>query len=206
MMKAFYLLGTIFLLCCCPVTHRIAVDVQDPEPVVEADPIKLGIASIPEYDRYDWGRWIDVDKDGQDTRQEVLILESEIPVSWTDENWSKVATGRWLDLYTGDVVTDPGTLDIDHVVALQEAHMAGGWRWTKAQKLVYFNDLDNPGHLIAVGRSVNRSKGARGPTEWLPPDPSFHCEYLKARLVVLNKYQLEYDRDLYLNLVTEKCE
>ena len=43
----------------------------------------------------------------------------------------------------------------------------------------FANDLENKDHLIAVYRSVNRSKGARDPARWLPPNEAYHQEYLR---------------------------
>jgi hypothetical protein len=31
-----------------------------------------------------------------------------------------------------------------------------------------------------VSASANRSKGARDPAVWLPPNQEFHCEYVRA--------------------------
>ncbi len=38
----------------------------------------------------------------------------------------KVASGRWTDLYSGEVFTDPGELDVDHMVPLRNAQRSGG--------------------------------------------------------------------------------
>ena len=37
--------------------------------------------------------------------------------------------------------------------------------------------MADPDHLIAVTSSANRSKGARGPDEWKPPDESYWYAY-----------------------------
>jgi hypothetical protein len=166
---------------------------------------KFGVEAIPPYNRDEWGRWIDVDKDCQNSRAEVLIEESAVPVTFTTENKCAVATGQWTCPYTGAVVTSATLLDIDHVVALEEAHNAGGWRWTKEQKLAYANDTTNPLHLVAATASANRSKGARPPTEWLPTDPTKRCAYLKARVIVLEKWGLALDCGLYVRLISENC-
>ena len=65
--------------------------------------------------------------------------------------------------------------------------MSGGWTWSSEEKEQYANRLEDPDHLIAVTAGANRSKGAKGPEEWRPPDESYWREYatgwteLKAR-------------------------
>lgn len=163
-------------------------------------------AVIPDYSRADWGGWLDVDGDCQDTRQEVLIAESLVPVVFEDERQCRVSLGQWRDPYTDQVFTNPSDLDIDHVVALKEAYDAGGWEWDSERKKAYANNLDNPDHLIAVSASANRSKGSRGPEAWLPPKESFRCEYLKIRQKIYETNQLDYDCGLYLHLMVQYCQ
>lgn len=162
--------------------------------------------AVPAYNRDEWGRWADADRDCQDTRQEVLIAESEVPVTFADPaKPCRVATGRWTDVYSGKPYTDPSDLQIDHVVALEEAHNAGGWRWTPEQKKAYFNDLDNPGHLVAVSQSSNASKGSRPPPQWMPANVAYRCEYVRQRVKVFQKYGLSYDCALYVELAATHC-
>ena len=52
---------------------------------------------FPEYLRKQWKHWSDADGDCQHTRQEVLIAESEIAVTFTNSDKCKVASGRWTD-------------------------------------------------------------------------------------------------------------
>ena len=82
---------------------------------------------LPKYDRDDWKHWTDVDGDCQDTRQEVLISESSVAVTFADDRSCRVATGRWTGPYTGEVVEDPATLDVDHMVPLANAHQSGAY-------------------------------------------------------------------------------
>ena len=89
----------------------------------------------------------------------------------------RVETGRWYGAFTGTYVESPGDLDVDHLVPLKNAHLSGGWRWEPTRKAEYANYLDDPDHLIAVTARANRSKGAKGPEEWRPPDEGYWCEY-----------------------------
>jgi hypothetical protein len=145
---------------------------------------------IPPYDRADWGGWIDADGDGQDTRQEVLIDESLIPVA-TNRNGTRVLSGKWHDPYTGLTIRDPRRLDIDHRIPLAIAHISGGWAWDSARKESYANDLSDPGHLVAVSAGANRQKGARDPSAWLPPVNV--CAYVFAWIRVKSRWALSYD-------------
>ena len=138
---------------------------------------------IPSYDRDDWRHWVDDDGDCQKARDEVLIAESEIAVTFKprdDGRECRVESGRWTDPFGGEVFTDPGDIDIDHMVPLKNAHLSGAWEWTKARKREYANDLGNTEHLLAVKDSLNQQKGAKGPEEWRPPDEGYWCEYATA--------------------------
>ena len=71
--------------------------------------------SADAYNRKLYGGWIDQDGDCQNTRHEVLIAESTVPVT-LDAKGCRVVSGRWQDPYTGRVFTDPRPLDIDHFI------------------------------------------------------------------------------------------
>ena len=145
---------------------------------------------IPEYDRSQWKYWVDADGDCQDTRQEVLIRESLSEATFETDRRCRVETGWWHGDFTRTRVNDPSELDIDHRVPLKNAHLSGGWAWSSEKKEEYANYLDNRLHLVAVTASANRSKGAKGPEEWRPPDEIFWCEYALYWTVVKYRWQL----------------
>ena len=134
-------------------------------------------ANLPEYSRTQWNHWTDEDGDCQDARQETLISESLIEVTFEPERKCRVETGRWYGAFAGIYVEGPGDLDIDHLVPLKNAHDSGGWAWSAARKEQYANYLGDPDHLIAVTKGANRSKGAKGPEDWRPPDEGYWCQY-----------------------------
>ena len=136
------------------------------------------------YNRADYGSWIDADRDCQDTRQEVLIRDSNI-YSMSKNN-CVVNTGVWIDKYTGQKITNPQDLDIDHIVPLAEADKSGASKWSKKDKVAFANDLDN---LIAVSIKSNRAKGDKPPHKWMPSQ--YRCEYLTKWLAIKKKYSLK---------------
>lgn len=117
------------------------------------------------YDRNEFGgRWADFDMDCQNTRHEVLIRQAQ---SYTlDSDGCQVASGEWLDPYSGKRFTDPGKMDVDHVFALSEAWLQGAGGWTRERRVSFAND---PLNLIAADASLNRSKGAQPLGQWQPP-------------------------------------
>ena len=54
----------------------------------------------------------------------------------------------------------------------------------------YANVLTDATHLIAVTASANRSKGARGPDQWKPPNPAYWCTYATDWVGVKNTWEL----------------
>jgi len=121
--------------------------------------------------------WIDSDGDCQDTRAEILVSSSLLPTVKTSSG-CKVVMGLWIDPYTDSIFEDAGDLDIDHIVPLKEAHESGAANWDKVKRINFANDYQKSKNLLPVWNSVNRSKGSRDPTEWLPPNHEYHCEYL----------------------------
>ena len=134
-------------------------------------------SDLPKYDRGEWRHWIDEDSDCQNARQEALIAESSIAVAFRSDEQCHVTAGRWEGPYTGEVVTSPGDLDIDHMVPLENAHRSGAWAWDRERKREYANYLGYENHLIATISSANRSKGSKGPEAWRPPLESYWCAY-----------------------------
>lgn len=147
-------------------------------------------ADLPDYNRKDWKHWIDADRDCQNTRAEVLIAETAAPVSFTQDKDCTVAAGKWPDPFTGETFTTARQLDVDHLVPLANAHRSGGWQWDAARKRDFANSLDYANHLIAVAASANRSKGARGPEEWRPPNAAYHCQYARDWIAVKAEWDL----------------
>ena len=134
-------------------------------------------ASIPDYDRGDWKHWVDEDGDCQDTRQEVLIAESLEAVTFESDRECRVATGQWWAPHLGHHLGNSTHIDVDHHVPLKNAHLSGGWQWDADRKEEYANYLGDDAHLVAISSRHNRSKGARGPEEWAPPDNALWCDY-----------------------------
>ena len=129
------------------------------------------------YSRDAWVHWIDEDGDCQNTRAEVLIVETRQPVTFTSSSNCTVATGEWYDPYTGQSRTLASDVDVDHFVPLANAHVSGGHAWDAAKKQAYANDMIDPDHLIAVEDNVNQSKGASAPDTWKPPRVAYWCTY-----------------------------
>ena len=132
---------------------------------------------LPAYDRSDWKHWVDEDGDCQHARQEVLIKESLEPVTFQTDRKCRVATGQWWTPHLGHDLGNPSHIDVDHHVPLKKAHLSGGWAWSPAEKERYANYLEEENHLVAISSRHNRSKGARGPEEWAPPDNALWCDY-----------------------------
>ena len=144
------------------------------------------------YDRSDWPHWSDDDGDCMDARHETLAAQSARQVR-TDRHGCRVTAGVWFGPYTGQVFTDPTDLDVDHVVPLQEAHDSGGHSWSTERRRAFANDLAFGRSLMAVEAAANRSKGAKGPEEWLPPSEDHLCVYVADWTLVKHRWGLSMD-------------
>lgn len=144
------------------------------------------------YDRErEFGGWIDADKDGCNTRKEVLI--DEAVVAPTIGSKCTLTGGSWFSWYDDVTVSDAGALDIDHLVPLAEAWDSGASQWTKTRRVAYANYLGDPRHLFAVTGRSNRSKADQDPATWMPPSPATTCRYTADWLSVKLTWNLSID-------------
>jgi hypothetical protein len=178
----------------------LAPPVPDPATTPPAGTSSLGavLAALPVapeqragYSRNLFVHWIDADKDGCDTRREVLLQEAI--VAPTVGAGCALSGGKWLSLYDNLTFTDPGLLDIDHVVPLAEAWDSGAYGWDAARRQAFANDLGVTFALIAVSAASNRSKSDADPAEWLPPNAAYRCQYLGDWVAVKARWSLAVD-------------
>jgi hypothetical protein len=140
------------------------------------------------YKREKFGRgWLDFDGDCQNSRHETLVSQSKISVSFKTSNNCQVVNGEWISPFSNRHLTKASKIDIDHIVPLKWAWDRGAGEWTRFKRLNFAND---PKNLLAVEASLNRQKGAKGPSEWLPPKNQ--CDYIKKFLAVVETYAIKF--------------
>jgi Domain of unknown function (DUF1994). len=136
------------------------------------------------YNRDSWKHWSDFDNDCMNTRHEILLAQADGPVKKSPDG-CYISSSTWNDPFSGKTLLQASDLDVDHIIPLKWASEHGGLKWSSTKKERFAND---PVNLLAVDDSLNQSKGARGPTQWMPPNHSFRCKYLGLWQVVLSKY------------------
>jgi hypothetical protein len=149
-----------------------------------------GRAPMTGYRRDQFGQaWADVDRNGCDTRNDVLRRDLTDLALRPGTHDCVVVSGVRADPYTGQdlhYVRGGGVgVDIDHVVALGDAWQKGAARWTADTRLRFAND---PLNLLAVGGAVNQAKGDGDAATWLPPRTAYRCAYVARQIAVKAKY------------------
>jgi hypothetical protein len=155
---------------------------------------------VLDYDRGEWPHWLDLDKDCENTRAEILIASSLIQV----KGKCIVKSGSWYGRYVAEGFTQANKLDIDHIVPLKHAYDHGAEKWDRNKRARFANDHFN---LIAVDRSANRRKGAKAPHEWMPPNEEFGCIYVQRWMSIKALYNLKIGRDerKFLRKYVKEC-
>ena len=64
----------------------------------------------------------------------------------------------------------------------------GAYAWSFHKRREFANDKNN---LFIVKKQVNQNKSASGPTDWLPPNREFRCDYITIFQRVVEKYGLQ---------------
>ena len=152
-------------------------------------PVK-GRAPNTGYSRDQFGTaWTDTDHNGCDQRNDVLHRDLTNETFKPKTHDCIVLTGTLADPYTGKTIAfrkqTATAVQIDHVVALQNAWVTGASKWTKEKRTALATD---PLNLLAVDGPTNESKGSGDAATWLPPVKTFRCTYVARQVAVKVKY------------------
>lgn len=170
-----------------------AVDTAAALAKLAALPVK-GRAPKTGYSREEFGpAWADVDRNGCDTRNDMLRRDLEVTAYRSGSRDCVVATGVLFDPYTAariEFVRGNGTsaaVQIDHVVALSDAWQKGAQQLSPERRLAFAND---PLNLLAVDGPSNNKKGDGDAATWLPPNNAYRCAYVARQVSVKAGYGL----------------
>jgi hypothetical protein len=163
------------------------------EAVLETLSVK-GRAPKTGYERSQFGpAWSDVDRNGCDTRNDILKRDLTAIVFKSGTRECVVLSGTLMDPYSGEKISfERGVkssmdVQIDHVVALSNAWQTGAFKLTAEKRMALAND---PMNLFAVKGRLNSQKGDGDAATWLPPLKSIRCAYVSQQIVVKAKYGL----------------
>jgi hypothetical protein len=159
--------------------------------------------SMSGYSRDEFPHWRLAD--GCNVRHVVLARDGKDIVN--EDGSCKVIDGTWVSVYDGATLTDPGEVDIDHMVPLANAWRTGAASWTDQQRAEFANDLERP-QLFAVSATSNRAKGDQDPSQWKPPLRTYWCQYAHDWIAVKHHWELSVtaaERDA-LDDMLDTCE
>ncbi len=130
---------------------------------------------------------------GCDTRNDILGRDLTNITYKPRTHDCVVLTGTLVDPYTARHIDfrrgrrTSIAVQIDHVVALDDAWQTGAQQLTEDRRRDLAND---PMNLLAVDGPTNEQKGAGDAATWLPPNKTFRCRYVAIQVHVKARYQL----------------
>ena len=161
--------------------------------IIEAQVTK-GRAAKTGYTRAQFGpTWADVDRNGCDTRNDILKRDLTGEVFKEKTRNCVVQSGTLIDPYSGETInftrgnTSSMEVQIDHVVALSNAWQTGAFKLSIKERTAFAND---PMNLLAVKGRLNSQKNDGDAATWLPPLKNYRCDYVARQIAVKIKYKL----------------
>jgi len=150
-----------------------------------------GTAPVQPYERDEFGqRWADLDRNGCDTRNDMLQRDLVDIVFKPNTNDCVVLRGTLDDPYTGETVTFIRVSEgyqptqVDHLIPLSVAWSTGASEWSADKRLQLAND---PSNLQVT--TANQVKNDSTPSQWMPV-ASYACEYSTRYVQVAHAYEL----------------
>jgi hypothetical protein len=159
-----------------------------------------------DYNRMRFGNGWTSNK-GCDTRN--IILNRDLNKVVIGEN-CVVQSGILNDPYTGQIIyftrgsNTSSKIQIDHVVALNNAWQTGAYQFGYEKRIELTND---PLNLLAVNGAANQQKSDSDASEWLPTNKPFRCQYVARQITIKQKYNLWVTRleKQAINKVLQTC-
>ena len=186
-------IALVISLCVAGISPSQAASVASGLSVIEAQVTK-GRAAKTGYTRDQFGQtWADVDRNGCDTRNDILKRDLTGEVFKEKTRDCVVLSGVLKDPYSGETINfvrgniSSMEVQIDHVVALSNAWQTGAFKLSLQQRTELAND---PLNLLAVKGKLNSQKGDGDAATWLPPLKSYRCDYVARQIAVKIKYSL----------------
>lgn len=158
------------------------------------------------YDREaEFGGWASSGCGSATTRDRILARDMK---DVRKDGKCRVTSGTLNDPYTGKTIafkrgrSTSAAVQIDHVVALQDAWASGARDWSQEKRVEYAN---SPGVLLASDGDANMAKGAGldysgtsrwltqgtgAPDIWMPDNKAYRCEYMSRRASIKAKWGL----------------
>ncbi|WP_081844477.1 DUF1524 domain-containing protein [Cellulomonas sp. URHE0023] len=196
-----------------PSLEEQAAALPAPEPAPDADVTTVEAGAAPQtalgtvllldvkgrapktgYDRDLYGpAWKDVDRNGCDTRNDVLRRDLTAIAVKPNTQGCVVANGSLQDPYSARTISfvrgqeTSSAVQIDHVVALSDSWQKGAQAWDTTRREAFAND---PLNLLAVDGPLNMQKGDGDAATWLPPNKAFRCTYVARQVGVKYTYGL----------------
>ncbi|MBC7292066.1 MAG: HNH endonuclease [Actinotalea sp.] len=167
-------------------------ELADARAALAALPVK-GRAPRTGYDRSLFGDgWVDVDRNGCDTRNDVLRRDLVEITTDPATGGCVVLSGTLRDPFSDEVLAfergeRSAEVQVDHLVALSDAWQKGAQEWSAQRRVAFAND---PANLLAVDGALNQAKGDSDAATWLPPHRGFRCRYVLLQTTVKAAYGL----------------
>ena len=157
---------------------------QDTNPLIrQLDSIQVANADKSSYSPSSYPHWI-TQSGTCDTRETILKN-----VGFDSDPKTCVAKSKpgftYTEPYSGRKISDPSSLDIDHVIPLKYANGHNGASWSTAKKTQFANDMSQ---LIAVDANAERQKGDSGPSGWMPGNKNETCSYTTIWITTASRY------------------
>ena len=166
-----------------------------------------GRSAETNYSRDAFGTaWKDVDRNGCDTRNDILQRDFTTAVFKPGTNDCKVIGGTWTDPYSNESYTfnePPSGAQIDHVVSLKNAWIMGADMWSDQMRVEFAND---PVNLVVTIASLNQQKSDSNAASWLPPYKPVRCAFIATQVAVKAKWQLfvtESEKEVFVTILSK---